>query len=125
MSLRILIVDDEPQMRNILRMIIGWHEGWEICGEAIDGLDGIRKAEELRPDLVLLDLSMPNLDGLSALPRIKEKNPQSGVLILTLHESLDLARLSSHAGANGYVCKSLAATELVPAMEAFEGGRNN
>jgi len=90
MSLRILIVDDEPQMRNILRMIIGWHEGWEICGEAIDGLDGIRKAEELRPDLVLLDLSMPNLDGLSALPRIKEKNPQSGVLILTLHESLDL-----------------------------------
>jgi two-component system, NarL family, nitrate/nitrite response regulator NarL len=117
---RILIVDDEPQVRNVLRAIIERHEGWVVCGEAADGVQGIEKAGVLQPDLILLDISMPNLNGLSALPRIREQCPDSGILILTLHESLEMARLSSAAGAWGYLAKSLASTELVPLMETVE-----
>lgn len=120
MAFQILIVDDEPQIRNILRAIVEGHEGWEVCGEAADGLEGIQKAGELKPDLILLDISMPNLDGLSALPRIREHCPDAAILILTLHESLEMARISSAAGAWGYIAKSLAATQLVPVMESVE-----
>lgn len=120
MAFRILLVDDEPQIRNILRTIVEGHEGWEVCGEAGDGLEAIQRAGELHPDLILLDISMPNLDGLSALPRIRESCPDAAILILTLHESLELARVSSAAGAWGYIAKSLAATELVPVMESVE-----
>jgi DNA-binding NarL/FixJ family response regulator len=119
-AFRILIVDDEPQIRNILRAIIDKHQGWEVCGEAADGLEAIQRASEVDPDLVLLDISMPNLDGLSALPRIREHCPEAAILILTLHESLEMARVSSAAGARGYIAKSLAATELVPVMESVE-----
>jgi two-component system nitrate/nitrite response regulator NarL len=119
-SFRILIVDDEPQIRDILRKIIDRHENWIVCGEAADGLQAIDKAAELKPDLILLDISMPNLDGLSALPRIREQCPDSGIVILTLHESLDMARVSSAAGAWGYIAKSLASTELVPEIEKVE-----
>jgi DNA-binding NarL/FixJ family response regulator len=119
-SLRILIADDELQIRHALKQIIEQHDGWTVCGEASNGLEAVEKAAQLHPDLVLLDISMPSLDGLSALPRIKQQSPQSGVLILTLHESLDLARLSSSAGAWGYMTKSLASSELVPAVETFE-----
>jgi CheY-like chemotaxis protein len=119
-SLRILIADDEPQVRSTLQKIIERHEGWVVCGEAADGVQAIEKAAELKPNLILLDISMPNLDGLSALPRIREQCPKSEILILTLHESLDMARASSAAGAWGYVAKSLASTELVHAMESVE-----
>ena len=120
MSLRILIADDEPQVRDALQKIIQRHRGWAVCGEAVDGVEAVEKAAELKPDLVLLDISMPNLDGLSALPRIREQCPRAGVVILTLHESLDMARVSSAAGALGYVAKSLASTELIPVMESVE-----
>ena len=120
MLLHVLIVDDEPQIRNILRNMIEEHEGWVVRGEAADGIEAIEKAAELKPDLVLLDISMPNLDGLSALPQIREHSPDAAVLILTLHESLDMARLASAAGASGYIAKSLAASELVPEIEKVE-----
>jgi DNA-binding NarL/FixJ family response regulator len=117
---RIMIADDEPHIRSALRNIVERHEDWTVCGEAVDGVKAIEKAEELRPDLVLLDISMPNLDGISATPRIREKVPGTGVLILTLHESLDLARMAASAGAWGYVTKSLASSDLVPTIEAFQ-----
>lgn len=120
MPLRVLIVDDELLIRHMLRGIIERHQGWTICGEAGDGIEAISKASELDPDLILLDVSMPNLDGLTALPRLKERNPRAGVLILTLHESLDLARMSATAGAWGYVAKSMASSDLVPAIESYE-----
>jgi len=119
-SFRILIVDDEPQIRDILRKIIDRHKNWIVCGEAADGVQAIDRAAELKPDLILLDISMPNLDGLSALPRIREQCPDSGIVILTLHESLDMARASSAAGAWAYIAKSLASTELVPEIEKVE-----
>lgn len=120
MVLRILIVDDEPQIRNVVRTIVEGHDGWEVCAEAGDGVEAIQKAGELKPDLILLDISMPHLDGLSALPRIRESCPDAAILILTLHESLEMARVSSAAGAWGYIAKSLAARELVPVMESVE-----
>jgi DNA-binding NarL/FixJ family response regulator len=117
---RIMIADDEPHIRSALRNIVEKHEDWTVCGEAADGLKAIEKAEELHPDLILLDVSMPNLDGLSATPRIREKAPNTGILILTLHESLDLARMAASAGAWGYITKSLAGSDLVPTIEAFQ-----
>jgi two-component system, response regulator PdtaR len=120
MSFRILIADDEPQIRHLIRKLVEKHEGWDVCGEASDGLEAIEKAAALEPDLILLDISMPKLDGLSAAPRIMEASPQSAILILTLHQSLDMARMASSAGAVAYVAKSLASRELVPAIEAYE-----
>lgn len=120
MSLRILIVDDELRIRNILQAMIERHGGWAVCAEAADGVEAIEKAAQLGPDLILLDVSMPNLDGLSALLRIRENSPKARILILTLHESLEMARISSAAGACGYVAKSLASTELVLVIETIE-----
>jgi len=117
---RIMIADDEPHIRSALRTIVERHENWTVCGEAVDGIKAIEKAEELQPDLILLDVSMPNLDGISATPQLREKVPEAGILILTLHESLDLARMAAKAGAWGFVTKSLAATDLIPAIEAFQ-----
>ncbi len=120
MPFRIMIADDEPHIRSALRTIVERHENWTVCGEAVDGVKAIEKAEELHPDLILLDVSMPNLDGISATPQLREKVPDAGILILTLHESLDLARMAAKAGAWGFVTKSLASTDLVPAIEAFQ-----
>ncbi len=117
---RIMIADDEPHIRSALRTIVENHRDWTVCGEAVDGVKAIEKAEELHPDLILMDVSMPNLDGISATPRIRERVPDAGILILTLHESLDLARMAAKAGAWGFVTKSLASTDLVPTIEAFQ-----
>jgi two-component system, NarL family, nitrate/nitrite response regulator NarL len=78
-------------------------------------------AGELKPDVILLDISMPKLDGLAALPLIREKSPNSQIIILTLHESLDTARIASKAGAAAYICKSLS-NELLPTIEALQPG---
>ncbi len=120
MSLRILIADDNPLVRYGVRIYVESHGGWAVCGEAGDGFETIEKAVSLRPDLVLLDISMPNLDGIDAASALRQKVPGLGIIILTLHESLDLARVASRAGAWGYVTKSLISTELLPTIEAFE-----
>lgn len=117
--LRILIADDNPLVRCGLRMLIEQHEGWSVCGEATDGLEAVRKATDLKPNVILLDISMPNLDGLSALPIIRQKAPQSEILILTVHHSVDLARVAADRGARAYIIKSLLTTELVPHIEAL------
>ena len=118
-SLRILIADDNPLVRCGLRMIIEQHEGWMVCGEAVDGLEAVRKASDLKPNVILLDISMPNLDGLAALPIIRQKAPESEILILTMHQSVDLARIAADRGARAYIIKSLLTTELVPKIEAL------
>src|SRR5579862_3661684 len=114
-SLRILIADDKPLVRVGLRMLVELHDGWIVCGEAADGLEAVEKATNLKPDVILLDISMPKLDGLSALPTIRKQIPDSDIVILTLHESLDMARIAADAGARAYVTKSRLSTELVPA----------
>jgi DNA-binding NarL/FixJ family response regulator len=120
MSLRILIADDNPLVRSGVRILVEGHHGWTVCGEAGDGIEAIEQSVSLKPDLVLLDISMPNLDGLDAAPMIREKVPGLGIIILTLHQSLNFARIASSTGVWGYVTKSLVSTDLLPTIEAFE-----
>jgi DNA-binding NarL/FixJ family response regulator len=121
--LRILIADDNALVRCGLKMLIELHEGWTVCGQAVDGCDAIDKAADLKPDMILLDITMPLLDGLSALPLIRQKAPASKVLILTVHHSLDLARIAADKGASGFISKSLVWRDLVPEIEALQNGR--
>ena len=80
-GVRILIADDHEAVRRCVRSLIASHSGWEVCGEAVDGLDAIEKAKSSRPDVVILDISMPKLSGLQAAPLIKNELPQSEILI--------------------------------------------
>ncbi len=121
--LRILIADDNELVRCGLKMLIEQHEGWSVCDQAVDGREAIDKAEELKPDVILLDIFMPRLDGLSALPLIRQIAPASKVLILTVHDSLDLARIAASEGASGFISKSLVWRDLVPEIEALQNGR--
>jgi DNA-binding NarL/FixJ family response regulator len=122
--LQILIVDDKPHVRSGIRMLLQRHEDWTICGEASDGVEAVQKAAALQPDVILLDISMPKMDGLTALPLIREKSPESQVIVLTLHESLDTARAASRVGAHAYITKSLM-NELLPALEALQPDKNS
>jgi DNA-binding NarL/FixJ family response regulator len=101
-------------------MLIERQEGWSVCGEAADGLEALEKATSLKPDVILLDISMPKLDGLNALPMLREKVPDSEIIVLTLLECVDLARIAAEAGARAYVTKSLLMTDLVPTIEALQ-----
>jgi two-component system, NarL family, response regulator NreC len=121
--LRILIADDNESVRTGIRLLLGSREEWEVCGEAVDGEDAIQKAATLQPDVILLDLSMPKMDGLTAMPILREKSPDSQIIVLTLHECVETARYASKAGATAYITKSLI-SELIPALKAlqpFEG----
>jgi DNA-binding NarL/FixJ family response regulator len=116
-NIRILIIDDKQLVRNGLRMFLELHDGMTVCGEASDGLEGIKKAFELKPDVILLDLNMPTLDGLKAARLIREGSPKAEILIVTSYQSLEVARIAAQAGASGYVTKSLITSDLVPAIE--------
>jgi DNA-binding NarL/FixJ family response regulator len=116
-KVRILIVDDKQLVRDGIRMFLEMDEGLTVCGEASDGLEGIKKSFELKPDVVLLDLSMPNLDGLEATHIIREGSPETEVIIVTNRNSLEAARLAATVGASGYVTKELISTDLVPMVK--------
>src|ERR1700730_18260928 len=116
-SLRILIADDKPLVRAGLRMLLERHQDWTICGEAQDGIEAVEQAVALKPDVILLDISMPKLDGLTAVPLIRERVPDAAIIIVTLYHSLDMARIAAHDGAAVYITKSLLTRDLVPAIE--------
>lgn len=116
--LRILIADDHPAVRRSLRSLVQTHADWDVCGEAFDGLDAVEKAKVLRPDIVLLDISMPNMSGIEATPLIHQAVPQSGILIVSQHDSPEINRLVTEAGAQGYIPKSQVWSQLLPAIES-------
>src|SRR6185503_15992782 len=116
-ALRLLVVDDHAVVRRGVRALLESRPGWEICGEAVDGQDAIRKAADLKPDIVVLDISLPGLNGLEATSRILKESPKSEVLILTMHHSEELAQQVIKAGARGYVLKSDADQSLVAAID--------
>ncbi|MBL9171357.1 MAG: response regulator transcription factor [Verrucomicrobiales bacterium] len=121
--IRILIADDHCLIRQGLRAVIEAHRGWELCGEAGNGRQAIELANELRPDVVVLDLTMPELNGLEATRQIRAHLPRTQILILTMHDSEALAQEVLAAGARGYVLKNDAPELLPRAIEALSAGR--
>ncbi|HZC24066.1 MAG TPA: response regulator transcription factor [Candidatus Binatia bacterium] len=118
--LRILIADDHELARNGIRALLESHAGWEVCGEAKDGRETVDLAASLRPDIVLLDIGMPNLNGLEAARQILAIFPEVAILILTMHDSDNVVREVLRAGARGYLLKSDAGRDLVAAVEALQ-----
>jgi DNA-binding NarL/FixJ family response regulator len=116
-QLRILIADDQPYMRRAVKALLESQNGWVVCGEAADGLEAIKKVEELQPDVIVMDMIMPNLNGLEATRRIHREFPGSHVLILTLHDVPELIKLVRTAGAQGLVLKSDSNRFLISAVE--------
>jgi DNA-binding NarL/FixJ family response regulator len=116
---RILLVDDHEIIRKGLKSILEARKDWEIVGEATTGREAVRKVEELKPDVVVLDISMPELNGLEAVRQIVRIAPRTEVLVLTMHESEDLVREVLEAGARGYLLKSDAARQLISAIETL------
>ncbi len=122
-SLRILVADDHEVVRLGVRSLLEAHPDWEVIAEASDGRDAVEKAGQLRPDVVILDIGMPNLNGLQATRQILRSHPGSRVLILTMHDTEQVVREVLDAGARGYVLKSDADRDLVGAVEALEENR--
>lgn len=118
--LRILIADDHEVARRGIRSLLESHPGWEVCAEAKDGRDAVELATSMKPDLVLLDIGMPNLNGLEAARQILTTSPNVAVLILTMHDSDNVIREVLRAGARGFLLKSDAGRDLVAAVEALE-----
>jgi DNA-binding NarL/FixJ family response regulator len=123
MKLRILIADDHEVVRRGLCTLLQTHEGWEICGEAKDGREAVEKARQVKPDVVILDVGMPNLNGLAATRQLLQQNPQQKVIVLTITDSDQVIREALIAGARGFVLKSDAARDLVSAVEALQRDR--
>lgn len=118
-KIRILLADDHDLVRRGLRPIIESEWGWEICGEASNGRDAVAMAEKLKPNIVVLDVAMPQLNGVDATRQIKSALPETEVLILTGQESEDLVHQILAAGARGYVLKSESGTQIVPAIKSL------
>jgi len=117
---RILLVDDHDVMRGGLRSLLESRPGWEVCGEAANSTDAIEKAKMLRPDVVVMDISMPGFSGLEAVPVIRKDTPGAEVLILSRHEEREIRLKALEAGARGYVTKSQGlARELLAAIDGI------
>ncbi len=116
-SVRVLIVDDHEVVRRGVRSLLTTQPFVEICGEAVDGRDAVEKATLLKPDLVVMDISMPKLNGLEATREIRALLPDTEVVILSQHETPQMAQEAFHSGARGYVVKSSVSKNLFAALE--------
>jgi DNA-binding NarL/FixJ family response regulator len=119
MPFRILVADDHEVVRRGLCALLQSQPEWEVCGEAADGREAMEKAQRLKPDVIILDIGMPSLNGLEATRQILKIQPQTKILILTLHDSDQVVREVLNAGARGFLLKSDAARDLVAAVEAL------
>jgi DNA-binding NarL/FixJ family response regulator len=118
MTMRILVADDHEVVRHGVRALLEARPGWQVVAEAVDGREAVEKSKRLQPDVIILDIGMPGLNGLDAARQILKAAPKSGILILTMHESEQVVREVLAAGARGYVLKSDAGRDLVNAVEA-------
>ena len=119
-AFRVLLADDHPIFRFGLSSLLESHEGWEVCGEAADGRDTVEKCRQLKPDLLILDICMPELNGVDAARQILKHNPDQVILVLTAVDSEQVVRDCLAAGIRGWVFKSDAADDLMTAVEALQ-----
>jgi DNA-binding NarL/FixJ family response regulator len=117
---RILVADDHPIFRFGLSSLLGSHESWEVCGEAIDGRDAVEKCRQLKPDLLILDICLPELNGLDAARQILKHNPAQAILVLTAVDSEQVIRDCLEAGVRGWVFKSDGTADLTTAVAAMQ-----
>jgi CheY-like chemotaxis protein len=120
---RILIADDHELMRRGLRGLLESHDEWAVCGEAIEGREAVRKAGELEPDLVIMDVNLPGLSGIDAAQQIKQARQAAKILFFTVHDSDEVIREIVDVGAHGYVAKSRASQDLVEAVRNILNGK--
>lgn len=118
-ALRILIADDHDLLRRGVKTLLLSHAGWEVCGEAKTGREAVAKAEELGPDVVVLDIGMPDLNGVEAAKRIRKAAPNTEILILSMHYSDQLIREIVEAGVRGYIVKTDSDRDLIIAVETL------
>ena len=122
-KLRILVADDHELVRRGIRGLLRARRGWTVVGEAANGREAVEKTNKLKPDVVILDISMPDLDGLQATRRIRDAVPTTEVVVLTMHESDQMVRRVLDAGALGFVLKSDLAKHLVTAVKDVSAGK--
>lgn len=118
--MRILLVDDHEIVRRGVLLLLSAEKSLQVCGEAVDGREAIQKAQELRPDAIVIDISMPNVDGLEASREIRRNLPAAKIVILSQHNSPEMKKQAFAAGADEYVEKSAVSSELVAALEGSE-----
>jgi len=116
MSVRVLIVDNKASIRVSVKELLTSEPGIDVVGEAADGHEAIRKARELKPDVVIMDVGMPGMNGLTATRHIKEEMPDLKVVMLTVYDLPEYAEAAMACGASGYVIKTALLDELVPAI---------
>jgi len=121
--LQILIADDHEVARRGIREVLESHPGWQVCAEAKDGREAVEYAANLKPDVILLDIGMPNLNGLEAARQILATSPDVAILILTMHDSDNVVREVLRAGARGFLLKSDAGRDLLNAVDALQRQR--
>jgi two-component system NarL family sensor kinase len=120
---RVLIADDHELMRRGLRGLIESHDEWAVCGEAVEGSEVVRKAAELQPDLVIMDVNLPGLSGIEAAARIRQERKGAKILFFTVHDSEEMVREIMDAGGQGCVAKSRASQDLIEAVRNVLGGK--
>jgi DNA-binding NarL/FixJ family response regulator len=122
-ALRIFVADDHEIVRRVITALLGLHPEWQICGEAADGSEAVRKVAQLKPDIVLLDIDMPNVDGLEATRQIVKDNPSRKVIVLTMATTEEVVLDVFHAGARCFVLNANATHDLPSAIEAVQRGQ--
>lgn len=124
LSGRVVVVDDHEQWRRYVVLTLGIKRDIEIVGEAADGITAIQKAKEHQPDLVILDMGLPDLSGIEVARQISLLSPKTKIVFLTMHDSPEVIAAALSTGANGYVLKSRAGSDLLPAIEAALAGNH-
>src|ERR1700692_1730392 len=116
--MQVLIADDNTRVREGIKSILNGHKDWQVCGEAKDGQEAIDRAQELRPDLILLDISMPGMNGLDGA-RLLRKSTSAKILVMSQHDATVLTRRALEAGGHGCLDKSRLSTDLISAIAAL------
>jgi DNA-binding NarL/FixJ family response regulator len=119
---RILIVDDNPALREGIKSILSRFPAFDIVGEAADGVEALNSVERLLPDLVLMDISMPRMDGITATKEIKKKWPGTKILVFTVYKTAEYLAAAHQAGADGYLLKDSSRAELIQSIENILAG---